>query len=51
MKFLSTMICLAAAQEKIQIEYFYESVCPLCKKTITETFQTAIATDGFTDMA
>ena len=51
MKFISAIICLTAAADKIQIDYYYESVGPLARKTITESFKTAMEADGFTDMA
>ena len=51
MKFLPAMISLVTAADKIQIDYYHESVGPLDRKTITESFKTAMDADGFTTMA
>ena len=45
------MVALAAAADKIQVELYYESLCPGCRQAINTSFMTALKTEGFFDMA
>ena len=42
---------VAAYDEKVQIDLYYESQCPACRDQVTRNFKTAMNTPGFLDMA
>merc|ERR1711907_784082 len=51
MRFLPAFVASVAAADKIKVELYYESQCPGCKMAITTSFNKAMNTEGFTDMA
>ena len=48
---VATILAMSALAQKVQVQLYYESLCPYCQEDITGSFAAAFANPDFLNMA